>query len=75
MQFLLKIVQLLLSIIQQMRTFNITETKLHLPVVTLSTQDDNNLLEQLKTWFKNTIKRNKYRSEMTNQTKNNNLNI
>ena len=58
-----------------MRTFNITETKLHLPVVTLSTQDDNNLLEQLKTWFKNTIKRNKYRSEMTNQTKNNNLNI
>ena len=32
------------------------------------------LLEQLRTGFKRTIKWNKYRSEMTNQTKNNNLN-
>ena len=32
------------------------------------------LLEQLKTGFKRTIKWNKYRSEMTNQAKNNNLN-
>ena len=31
------------------------------------------LLEQLRKGFKKTIKWNKYRSEMTNQTKNNNL--
>ena len=51
--------------------FKITDTKLYVPVVTLSTKDDNNFLEQLKSGFKRTIKRNKYRSEMTNQTKTN----
>ena len=55
-------------------TFQITDTKLYVPVVILSTQNDKKLLEQLKTGFKRTIKWNKYRSEMTNQTKNNNLN-
>ena len=55
-------------------TFKITDTKLYVPVVTLSTKDDNNFLEQLKSGFKRTIKWNKYRPEMTNQTKNNNLN-
>ena len=43
-------------------------------VVTLSTENNRALLEQLKTGFKRTIKWNKYRSEMTNETKNNNLN-
>ena len=47
---------------------------MYVPVVTLSTKDDNNFLEQLKSGFKRTIKWNKYRSEMTNQTKTNNLN-
>ena len=47
---------------------------MHAPVVILSTQDNNKLLEQLKIGFKRTIKWNKYKSEMTNQTKNNNLN-
>ena len=32
------------------------------------------MIEQLRTGFKRTLKWNKYRSEMTNQTKNNNLN-
>ena len=45
-----------------------------MPVVTLSTKDDNNFLEQLKWGFKITIKWNKYRSEMTDQTKTNLLN-
>ena len=54
--------------------FKITDTKLYVPVVTLSTENDKKLLEQLRTGFKRTIKWNKYRSEMTNQTKNNNLN-
>ena len=43
-------------------------------VVTLSSEDDNKLLEQLKSRFKGTIKWNKYRSEITEQTKTNNLN-
>ena len=55
-------------------TIKITDTKLHVPVVTLSTENDDKHLEQLRTGFKRTIKWNKYRSEMTNQTKNNNLN-
>ena len=55
-------------------TFKIEDTKFYVPVVTLSTKDDNNFLEQLKSGFKRTIKWNKYRSEMTNQTKTNHLN-
>ena len=37
-------------------TFQITDTNLYVPVVTLSTKDDNNFLEQLKSGFKRTIK-------------------
>ena len=55
-------------------TFKITDTKFHVPVVILLAENDNKLLEQLKTGFKRTIKWNKYISEMSNQTKNNNLN-
>ena len=55
-------------------TFKITNVKLYVSVVTLSTENDKTLLEQLRTRFKRTIKWNKYRSEMTNQTQNNNLN-
>ena len=55
--------------------FKITDCKLYVPVVILSAEIDNKLLEQLKTGFKRTIKWNKYRSEMSNQTENNNLNF
>ena len=55
-------------------TFKITDCKLYVPVVTLSAEYDNKLLEQLKTGFKRTTTWNKYRSEMSNQAKNNNLN-
>ena len=55
-------------------TFQITDTKLYVPVVTLSKENDTKLLEQLKTGFKRTIKWNKYRSQMTIQPKNRNLN-
>ena len=54
--------------------FKIIDTKLYVPVVTLSTKDDNNFLEQLKSGFKTTIKWNKDRSEVTNQTETNHLN-
>ena len=55
-------------------TFEITDTKLYVPVATLSTEGDNNFLEQLKSGFKRTVKSNKCRPKMTNQTKTNNLN-
>ena len=54
--------------------FKITDTKLYVPVVTLSKENDIKLLEQLKTGFKRTIKWNKYRSQITVQSNNNNLN-
>ena len=40
--------------------FRIAETKLYVPVVTLSTQDNKKLLEQLKSGFKRTINWNRY---------------
>ena len=44
--------------------FAITETKLYVPVVTLSTQDNAKLLQQLKSGFKRTINWNKYESDI-----------
>ena len=40
----------------------------------MSKENDTKLLEQLKSGFKRTIKWNKYRSQMTIQPQNNNLN-
>ena len=42
-------------------TFKITDTKLYVLVVTLSKENDANLLEQLKSGFQRTIKWKKYR--------------
>ena len=55
-------------------TFKITDVKLFVPFVTLSKENDIQILEQLKTGFKRTIKWNKYRSQVTIQPQNNNLN-
>ena len=52
----------------------ITDTKLYLPVVTLSKENDIKLFEQLKTGFKKTIKWNKHRSQITLQPQNSDLN-
>ena len=46
-------------------TFQITDTKVYVPVVTLSKENDIKLLEQLKLGFKRTIKWDKYRPQMT----------
>ena len=54
--------------------FAIMDTKLYVPVVTLSTQDNEKLLQQLKTSFKRTINWNKYRSDPTPQIQNRYLN-
>ena len=54
--------------------FKITNTKLYVPVVTLRKETYIKLLEQLKSGLKKTIKWNKYRSQVTIQPQNNNLN-
>ena len=55
-------------------TFEIADTKLYVSVVTLSIQDYNKLLEEIKAGLKRTIKWNTYRPQMSNHNKNNNLN-
>ena len=54
--------------------FKITETKLYVPVVTLSTQDNAKLLQQLKSGFKRTINWNKYESSPKTYAQNRYLN-
>ena len=56
-------------------TLSITDCKLYLPVVTLSKDDEIELLTNLKSGFKREIIWNKYRSQMTTEAINNNLNI
>ena len=55
-------------------TFQITETKLYVPVVTLSTQDNVKVLPQLKSGFKRTVNSNKYLSKPKMLAQNPNLN-
>ena len=45
-------------------TFKITDTKLYVPVVTLSTENDKILLEQLRTGFKSDPEKQKYRHKL-----------
>ena len=54
--------------------FAVTDTKLYVPVVTLSAQDNEKLLQQSKTSFKRKISWNKYQSELTKQTRDRYLN-
>ena len=56
-------------------TFAITDTKLYVPVVTLSTQENAKLLQQLKSGFKRVINWNKYLSKPELLAQNPNLNI
>ena len=55
-------------------TFEITDTKLYAPVVTLSTQKNTKLLQQLKSGFKRVINWNKYFSKPEPLRRNANLN-
>ena len=55
-------------------TFAITNTKLYVPVVTLSTQENTKLVQQLKSRFKRVINRNKYLSKPELLAQNPNLN-
>ena len=62
------------NVANQNPTFTITETTLHVPVVTLSTQDNAKLLPQLKSGFKRTISWNKYLAKPELLAQNPNLN-
>ena len=50
-------------VVDQNPTFKITETKLYVPVVALTTQNNAKLLPQFKSGFKRTISWNKYLSQ------------
>ena len=56
-------------------TLAINNCKLYIPVVTLSKDDEIKLLTNLKSGFKREVIWNKYRSQMTTEAINNNLNI
>ena len=56
-------------------TLTMDKCKLYVPVVTLSKDDEIKLLTNLKSGFKREIIWNKYRSQMTTEAINNNLNI
>ena len=56
-------------------TLSITDCKLYVPAVTLSKDDETKLLTNLKSGFKREIIWNNYRSQMTTEAINNNLNI
>ena len=51
-------------------TFTTTDTKLYVPVATLSTQDNAKLFEQLKSGLKRIINWNKYESKVTIEQRN-----
>ena len=56
-------------------TSAINDCKLYVPVVTLPKDDEIKLLTNLKSGFKREIRWNKYRSQMSTEATNNNLNI
>ena len=54
----------------QVLEFKITDTKLYVPLVTLSTQYNIKLLKQLESGFKRTLNCDKYQSKKPNQSQN-----
>ena len=63
------------DVANQNATFSITDTKLYVPVVTLSQQDNAKLLEQLQSGFKRVINWNKYLPKPELLAQNPNLNL
>ena len=62
------------DVANQGATFSITETKIHVVVVTLSNQDNAKVFQQLKSGFKRTINSNKYISKPKLLRQNGNFN-
>ena len=50
--------------------FIVDSTKLYVPVVTLSTQDNAKILQQIKSGFKRTINWNKHQSKISTERQN-----
>ena len=63
------------NVVDQGTTFLITHTKLYVPVVTVSTQDNAKLLQQLKSGFKRTVNWNKYQPKVSTERPNQYLNF
>ena len=63
------------SVNNQVPTFALTDTRLYVQFVTLSTQDNVKLLQQLKSIFKRAINWNIYQSKVTIQERNQCLNF
>ena len=61
------------DVADQVIAFSITDAKLYVSIVTLSTQDNAKLLQQLKSGFKRTINWNKYQSNISTERPNQNL--
>ena len=62
-----KRIMVVTNIANQGATYSITDTKLYVTFVTLSTQDNAKLLEQLKLSFKRTINWNKYQANVSTE--------
>ena len=58
------------TVANQEPIFTITDTKLHVLIVSLLTQGSVKLLKQLESGFKRTISWNKYQPKITEQTRN-----
>ena len=58
------------NIADQAKTFSITDIKLYVQVVTLLTQDNAKVVEQLKSGSKRTINWNKYQPKVSTEGKN-----
>ena len=58
------------TVANQNPEFKITDTKLYVPIVTLSIQDNIKFLEQSESGFKRTFNWNEYLSKTTNQAQN-----
>ena len=58
------------TVANQNPSFQINDTKLYVPVVSLSTEENIKLLKQLESGFKRTINWNKYLAKTTNQAQN-----
>ena len=63
------------NVADEVTTFSITDTKLYVPVVALSTQDSAKLLEQLKSGFKRTVNWHKYQIKVSTERQNQYLNF
>ena len=59
----------------QAATFSVTDTKLYVAALTLSTQDTAKLLEELKSGFKRTINWNKYQPKVSTERQNQYLDL